>query len=101
MNDTIIWNKTYKADEHFFFIFKTGTELSNQEIHGQMVLKILPSVQLNQEKNSLMRLYFLMKKEHFGGMPIVTGRVQQFMARLLSLLQMEPLIHFQSPMLKK
>ena len=93
--------KLIKLMNTSFLFLKTGTELSSQEIHGQMVLKILPSVQLNQEKISLMRLYFLMKKERFGGMPIVTGPVQPFTAQLLSLLKKEPLIHFQSPMLKK
>ena len=71
---------------YFNFYFKTitGMELSSQEIHGQMVLRTLPNAQLNQEKTSLMRLYFPVKKELFGGMPIVIGHVQQFMAQLLS-----------------
>ena len=88
---------------YFNFYFKTitGMELSSQEIHGQMVLRTLPNAQLNQEKTSLMRLYFQVKKELFGGMLIVIGRVQLFTVQLSYYQQKEPLIHFKSPMQKK
>ena len=79
-----------------------GMEWSSQGIHGQMAQITSRSARFNQGQASHRRWYLVkIRKEPFGGMPIVTGHgplctVPSWFCQLK-----EPPIHFPSLMAKK
>ena len=68
--------EAYQIKKIFMF---AGMELDSRGIHGQMVQSTLHNAQLSPEEISHRRSICLRRKEHSGGMPIVTGRVPRFM----------------------
>ena len=87
--------KAYRID--IFLIF-AGMELDSQGIHGQMVQSTLHNAQLSLEEISHRRSICLRRKEHSGGMPIVTGRVPRSMVPSKFFPPIEPVIRSKSLM---
>ena len=79
-----------------------GMEWSKQGIHGRTAQSTSHSAAFNQEQTSHTRWYWVkIRKELFGGMPIVTGQGPLSMVLLLFCQLKEPPIHIPSLMLKK
>ena len=84
-----------------FFFYFLGNYLEETYIYIYKGISILRNARLNQDQTLLMRSYFRMKKEHFGGMHIVIGHDIVFMVQLLFCRKRKPVIHSHNRIEKK